>query len=46
VNSTVVKVHDDLRLVWRGTRRDSAKAALKVHAWVRALTGELVKCTG
>ena len=43
VDSTVVKVHDDLRRVWKGTRRTSAKAALKVHAWVRALTGELVK---
>jgi hypothetical protein len=36
VDSTVVKVHDDLRSVWKGTRRSSAKAALKVHAWVRA----------
>ena len=43
VDSSVVKVHDDLRSVWKGTRRNSAKAALKVHAWVRAFTGELVK---
>ena len=43
VDSTVVKVHDELRSVWKGTRRNSAKAALKVHAWVRAFTGELVK---
>lgn len=42
-DSTVVKVHDSLRGVWKGTRRNSARAALKVHAWVRAFTGELVK---
>lgn len=43
VDSTVVKLHDDLVHVWRGTRRNSAKAALKVHAWVRVFTGELLK---
>ena len=43
VDSTVVKVHDELRSVWKGTRKNSAKAALKVHAWVRVFTGELVK---
>jgi putative transposase len=43
-DATVVKVHDDLQHVWKGTRRTSSKAALKVHAWIRALTGELVKC--
>lgn len=42
-DSSVVKVHDSLRGVWKGTRRNSAKAALKVHAWIRAFTGELVK---
>ena len=42
-DSSVVKVHDSLRSVWKGTRRNSAKAALKVHAWVRVFTGELVK---
>jgi hypothetical protein len=43
VDATVVKLHDALEATWRGTRRNSAKAALKVHAWVRALTGELLK---
>ncbi len=43
VDSSVVKVNDSLRGTWKGTRRNSAQAALKVHAWVRALTGELVK---
>lgn len=42
-DSSVLKVHDSLRSVWKGTRRNSAKAALKVHAWVRVFTGELVK---
>lgn len=42
-DSSVVKVHDALRGIWKGTRRNSAKAALKVHAWVRVFTGELVK---
>jgi hypothetical protein len=42
-DSSVVKVHDSLRGVWKGTRRNSAKAALKVHAWIRVFTGELVK---
>lgn len=43
VDATVVHLHDGLAGWWRGTRRNSAKAALKVHAWVRAFTGELVK---
>lgn len=43
VDATVVKVHDRLRHHWRGTRRNSAPAAIKLHTWVRALTGELVK---
>lgn len=43
VDATVVKVHDALASTWRGTRRSSASAALKVHAWVRAFTGELLK---
>lgn len=42
-DATVMKVHDSLRPVWKGTRRNSAKAAVKVHAWVRVLNGELVK---
>lgn len=43
VDSTVVKVHDSLQHRWKGTRRHTATAALKVHAWVRAFTGELLK---
>lgn len=43
VDATVAKVHDDLEGVWKGTRRNSAPAAIKVHTWVRAMTGELVK---
>jgi len=43
-DSTVMKVPDALRPVWKGTRRNSARAALKVHAWIRVMTGELVKC--
>ena len=43
VDATVVKLHDELATVWRGTRKNSAKSALKVHAWVRAFTGELLK---
>ncbi len=42
-DATVVKVNDDLKDVWKATRSNSMKAALKVHAWVRAFTGELVK---
>jgi IS4 transposase len=43
-DATVVKLHEDLAGVWRGTRHN-AKAALKVHAWVRVFTGELLKYT-
>ena len=43
VDATVIKVHDDLQHIWRGTRRNTAKASLKVHTWVRAFTGELLK---
>ncbi|MCA9764543.1 MAG: IS4 family transposase [Gemmatimonadetes bacterium] len=43
VDATVVKLHDDLAHLWRGTRRNSARAALKVHTWIRAFTGEIVK---
>lgn len=43
VDSTVIKVHDSLREVWKGTRKSSAKAALKVHTFVRAVTGELLR---
>ena len=43
VDATVVRVHDSLEGCYRATRRNSMKAALKVHTWVRALTGELVK---
>lgn len=43
VDATVVKVDDSLKSVWKGTRQNTAQAALKVHAWVRAFTGELLK---
>jgi len=43
VDATVIKVADELRPVWRGTRTNSRPGALKVHTWVRALTGELLK---
>lgn len=43
VDATVVKVRDDLEHRFPATRRNSMKAALKVHTWIRALTGEVVK---
>ena len=43
VDSTVIKVHDSLSSTWKGTRKSSAEAALKVHTFVRAVTGELLK---
>ncbi len=43
VDATVVKVHKKLRSVWRGTRTTSSPAALKVHTWIRATTGELLR---
>ena len=43
VDATVVKVHDALSGIWRGTRTNSAMAALKVHVLARAFTGELLK---
>ena len=43
VDATVIKVDDRLRSVWKGCRTNSAKAAVKIHAWVRVLTGELVR---
>lgn len=43
VDATVVKVNDSLQGVWKATRRNTTKAALKVHAWVRVFTGELLK---
>lgn len=42
VDSTVIKVHDSLAKIWKGTRH-TRKAALKVHTMVRALTGELLR---
>lgn len=42
VDSTVVKVRDELAHIWKGTR-PSRKAALKVHTWIRAVSGELLK---
>jgi len=43
VDATVVKVDDRLQGVWKGTRQNTTQAALKVHAWVRAFTRELLK---
>ncbi len=43
VDATVVRVHDSLEDVWPGTRRHSSPAAIKIHTWVRAVTGELLK---
>ncbi|MFT6145470.1 MAG: hypothetical protein ACJAZO_003419 [Myxococcota bacterium] len=42
-DATVMKVNDALRPVWKGTRRNSARVALNVHAWICVFTGELVK---
>jgi len=42
VDSTVVKVRDELARVWKGTRKTRV-AALKVHTWIRAVSGELLK---
>lgn len=46
VDATVVKVHDALASTWRGTRRSSASAALKVHAWVRGHRDRSRKAVG
>jgi len=43
VDATVVRVHKRLAGRWPGTRTTTAPAAIKVHTWVRALTGELLK---
>jgi putative transposase len=43
VDSTVIKVDDRLARTWTGTRKTSAKAALKIHTFVRAVTGELLR---
>ena len=40
VDSTFIQVHDGLAKVFKGTRK--AKAAIKVHTQIRALTGELL----
>jgi hypothetical protein len=42
VDATVIKVQDNLARLWKGTRH-SRKAAVKVHTWIRATTGELLK---
>lgn len=42
VDSTVVKVRDGLARIWKGTRK-TRLAALKVHTWIRAVSGELLK---
>jgi IS4 transposase len=43
VDSTVVQVHKSLSSLWKGTRKSTAEAALKVHTFVRAVTGELLR---
>ena len=43
VDATVIQVHDSLETCWPGTRTNSSPAAIKVHTWVRAATGELLK---
>ncbi len=43
LDASVVKVEDRLATLWKGTRRNSAKAAIKIHTMVRALTGELLR---
>jgi len=43
VDGTVVKVPDELASTWPGTRRNSAKASVKIHTWLRPLTGELLR---
>jgi hypothetical protein len=42
VDSTVIKVHDKLASIWRGTRASRA-AAVKIHTFVRATTGALLR---
>lgn len=42
VDATVIKVQDSLAWLWKGTRH-SRKAAVKVHTWIRATTGELLR---
>lgn len=41
-DATVVRLHDSLAGRWKGTW-PNGPAALKVHAWVRVFTGELLK---
>ena len=43
VDATVVQVHDSLADRWPGTRWKSSPACIKVHTWIRALTGELLQ---
>ena len=43
VDATVVRVHESLKHCWPGTRTKTSPAAIKVHTWVRAVTGELLK---
>jgi len=42
VDGSVVVVNDELASVYPGTRKNSAKAAVKLHSKVRATTGELL----
>ena len=43
VDATVIKVAERLAGVWKGTGKGSGSAALKVHTYVRAVTGELLQ---
>lgn len=42
IDATVIGVHKSLAKRWKGTRHNGP-AAIKVHTWVRALTGELLR---
>ena len=42
-DATVIKVRDSLRSIWKGSRKNSAAAAIKVHTRIRAITGELLR---
>ncbi len=42
-DASIIKLHDDLAENWPGPRTNSAPASAKVHARIRATTGELLK---
>jgi hypothetical protein len=43
LDASMTKVDDSLEGVWRGTWKNSAKTALKVHTLVRSLSSELLR---